>query len=93
MNAWALVAIFSKLTLNNAYKTVASYFVFQAREEDEIVATHDTPVWIFARGSTNIDYFLYNICLYIIYQMHWVAQLASVDGIDVQDLGSNPRSV
>ena len=41
MNAWALVAIFSKLTLNNAHKTVASYFVFQAREEDKDVAKRD----------------------------------------------------
>ena len=41
MDTIALVAIFSKLTLDNARKTVALYFVFQAREEDDCVAAND----------------------------------------------------
>ena len=46
-----------------------------------------------ARGPTNVLFFFHIISLLLIYQKSLMAQLANADCVDIQDLGSSPRSV
>ena len=94
MDIIALVAIFLKLTLSNAWKTVAYYFCVSGMVKTmkpchALIGTFK----IRARFPALI-HFLFILFVCLLYDKYVdMAQLASDQCIDVQDLGSSPRSV